>query len=84
MDNSKVCSMSMVLGKLRAATSLVKEATTAIRTLLNFTMKSWAYGAYECHYAWLLPEVNSTTVRDLTVSSMSSQPLSVTVRSRIQ
>ena len=22
---------------------------------------------YECHYAWPLPEVNSTTVRDLTI-----------------
>ena len=42
MDNSRICSMSMV-NKLRTATSLVKEATTATHTLrLNFTMKSWA------------------------------------------
>ena len=32
-------------------------------------------------YAWPLPAVNPTTVRDLTVPSVSSLPLSVTVRS---
>ena len=36
---------------------------------------------YECHYAWPLPEANATTVRDLTVPSVSSLPLSIMVRS---
>jgi len=36
------------------------------------------------NYAWPLPEVNSTTVRDLTGLSVSSLPLSVVVRSHIQ
>ena len=42
---------------------------------------SWISGAYECHYAWPLHEANSTTVRDLTVPSVSSLPLSVMVHS---
>ena len=41
-------------------------------------------GAYECHYAWPLPEANSTTVRDSMVPSVSSLPLSVKVCSHIQ
>ena len=73
------------LAKLHATISPVKEAAMATHMLgLNFTMKSWAeslHGAYECHYAWLLPEANSTTVRNLTVPSVSSLPLSVMVRS---
>ena len=28
----------------------------------KYEVMSWIFGAYECHYAWLLPEVNSTTV----------------------
>jgi len=42
MDNSRICFITMV-SKLRTATSLVKEATTATHMLgLNFTTKSWA------------------------------------------
>ena len=33
-------------------------------------------------YAWPIPEANTTTMRDLTVPSVSSLPLSITVRSR--
>ena len=54
-------------------------------TKLHNKVMSWISGAYECIYAWPLPEanqVNATTVRDLTVSSVSSLPLSVIVRSR--
>ena len=50
---------------------------------LHNEVMSWIFGAYECHYAWPLPEANSTTVRDLTVSSVSSLFLSVMVHSRI-
>ena len=50
-------------------------------TKLHNKVMSWISGAYECHYAWPLPEVNTTTVRDLMVPSVSSQPLSVMVRS---
>ena len=67
--------------------SPVKEASiryTRAWTKLHNKVMSLISGAYECHYAWLLPEVNSITVRDLTIHSVSSLPSSVTVCSRIQ
>ena len=48
-------------------------------TKLHNEVRSWISGAYECHYAWTLPEANSTSVYDLTVQSVSSLPLSVMV-----
>ena len=51
-------------------------------TKLHNKVMSWISGAYECHYAWPLPEANATTVRDLAVLSVSSLPLSVMVCSR--
>ena len=48
-------------------------------TKLHNNVMSWISGAYECHYAWSLPEVNATTVCDLTVLSVGSLPLSVMV-----
>ena len=51
-------------------------------TKLHNKVMSWISGAYECHYAWPLPEANTTTVHDLTILSVSRLPLSVMVRSR--
>ena len=34
---------------------------------LGLNVMSWISKAYECHYAWPLPEANATTVRDLMV-----------------
>ena len=45
-------------------------------TKLHNNVMSWISGAYECRYAWPLPEVNATTVCDITVPSLSSLPLS--------
>ena len=53
-------------------------------TKLQNEVRSWISGAYDCHYAWTLPEANSTSVHDLMVTSVSSLPLSVLVYSRIQ
>ena len=67
--------------------SPVKEATiryTHAWTTLHNKVMNWISGAYECRYAWLLPETNSSTVRDLTIHSVSSLPSSVMVHSRIQ
>ena len=50
-------------------------------TKLHNEVMSWIFGAYECHYAWPLPEANLTTVRGLTISSVSNLSLSVMVRS---
>ena len=53
--------------------------THAWTKLYNEVM-NWISGAYESgHYARSLPEANSTTVRDLTVPPVSSQPLSLMV-----
>ena len=51
-------------------------------TKLHNKVMSWISGTYECQYAWPLPEADAATVRDLTVPSVSSLPLSVMVRSR--
>ena len=53
-------------------------------TKLHNKVTSWISGAYECNYAWPLPEANATTVHDLTVPSVSSLPLSVIVCNHIQ
>ena len=65
--------------KLHAAISPVKEAITATHTHgLNFTIKLWPESLVlmSVDYGWPLPEVNSTTVHDLTVPSLSNLPLS--------
>ena len=67
MDNSRVYSSMNMVSKVRAAISPVKEATTATHmwTKLHNEVMSWISDTYECHYAWFLPEANSTTVRSV-------------------
>ena len=45
-------------------------------TKVHNEVMSWISGSYGCHYVWPLPEVNSTTVGDLSVCSL---PLHVMV-----
>ena len=68
------CSMSIV-----SKTSYSHKFSLRSRKLLRYThawtklhteVMSWTSGTYKCHYAWPLPETNSSTVRDLTIHSV--------------
>jgi len=88
MDNAGFvtvcCSMSMV-SRTSCSDFACQGSYSATHTLgllkLHNKVMSWISGDYECHYPQPLPEANATTVRDLTVPSVSSLPLSVMVRS---
>ena len=88
MDNSRICHCLLFhehgkqnfVQPFRLSRKLLRY--THAWTKLHNEVMSWISGAYECHYAWPLPEANATTVRDLTVLSVSSLPLPIMVRSR--
>ena len=70
MDKSRIwCSMSKISKTLCSHFSGQGSyySYTHTWTKLHNEVMSWIFGAYECHYAWPLPEANSTTVCDLTV-----------------
>ena len=63
------CSMSLV-SKTSCSHFVCQGSYYDTHTLgLNFTNKfmSWISGAYECHYAWPLPEANATTVVNINI-----------------
>ena len=68
------CSMSIVsktVQPFRLSRKLLCY-THACTKLHNHESHELNSGAYECHYAWPLPEASTTTVCDLTVPSVSS------------
>ena len=85
-DDSRICHCSLFHqhGKQNFVQPFLRSrkllySYTHAWTKIHNEVMSWISGAYECHYAWSLPEANSTTVHDLTASPVSSLPLSLMV-----
>ena len=91
MDNSRISSITVPRACMVSKTSyshffgqgLSYYSYTHAWTKLHNEVMSWIFGVYECHYARPLPEASSTTVCGLTVSSVSSLPLSIMVHRHI-
>ena len=88
MDNSRIC--HCLLFHEHGKQNFVQPFCLSRKLLrytpgtrgLNFTMKPCAesLALMSVDYEWPLPEANATTVRDLTEPSVSSPPLSLSVK----